>query len=303
MTEPKASCTSQPPQERSAADRVRQTAQWLVASFGAVAAALLASLKLSDVGKLEGSTHAWALAGFGLGMVGVTIAIVAMAWVTGPRTTSLATVEGPDLRTIASHYDWLSGFGSVEELAKYYRGAATDRIDTYNRMADAVEKKDETALSEATAAHDLASRRLELVNPAVDRIVDHAADFVVRSSWRRALFAFVIGVALTSAGVGIFASETTKIRPISAAAATPTRVTVNLTGKATETYQERLGRGCDADDFQATALERSSGKTTVLVTDPRCQPVELSLAPADAEIRAPLGLPPPGTGPTSPIHP
>ena len=205
-----------------------------------------------------------------------------MTLVMGPHTTTLRTVEESELVEIAKREDWLSGFESVSELDSLYREAARTRIETYRRMAEAARNRDEQAVGEAKAEHDLASNELQLVNPAVERVIRHAADYRLLRRWHKAIALFVIGVALTSIGVSIFASETTNGPAVPAAAESPVRVRVSLTESATKTYQERLGSACDAKSFQPTAIDTSNGKTTVLVTDAKCQPVELALTTTKA---------------------
>jgi hypothetical protein len=59
----------------AAADRLRSSAKWLIASFGAVAAVVVAGISLSDLGGLSGDTPgyrlAWAVGGAFAAIVGV----------------------------------------------------------------------------------------------------------------------------------------------------------------------------------------------------------------------------------------
>ena len=281
-------------QSAKAADDIRQTAKWLATSFGAVAALLLASIKLTDLSNLSGTSRAWALVGFGLGILGVTIAIVAMAWVLGPSTMTLATVvQKRALRILAKERDWLYGYHDVDVLAASYREASAQRITTFNGMTAAAESGDQAGLELATGHHNLACRQLDLANPAVNR----------QRTWRRALGALVLGVAVTAVGVGMFASQTGGTSATAAAAQEPTRVTMDLNAEAIGLYKDRLGANCNEKSMQGIALDTTDGVTTVLVSDPNCNPVELALTAQQAAIEGPspcLELPPPGIGPISP---
>jgi hypothetical protein len=70
----------------SAADRIRETAKWLIASFAAVGAVLVAGSQLSSVGSLRASD-----ARFWLALVGVVIALTAVVIAIGKVVDVLVT--------------------------------------------------------------------------------------------------------------------------------------------------------------------------------------------------------------------
>lgn len=76
-----------------AADRLRDSAKWLVAAFGAVAAVIFAGLTVADLGQLSGDTPGYrltlALVGGGAAIVGIVAALSQAMRLAGASTTSL----------------------------------------------------------------------------------------------------------------------------------------------------------------------------------------------------------------------
>ena len=76
-----------------AADRLRDSAKWLVAAFGAVAAVIFAGLTVADLGALSGDTPGYrlalALTGAGAAIVGIVAALSQAMRLAGASTTSL----------------------------------------------------------------------------------------------------------------------------------------------------------------------------------------------------------------------
>jgi hypothetical protein len=83
-----------------AADRLRDSAKWLLASFGAVAVVVFAGLTAADVGQLDGDTPdhrlAIAIAGATAAVVGVVAALVQAMRLAGASTTSLEDLTRGD---------------------------------------------------------------------------------------------------------------------------------------------------------------------------------------------------------------
>jgi hypothetical protein len=80
------------PDER-AADRLRSSAQWLLASFGAVAVVIFAGLTVADLGSLTGSTPGFrltiALVGAAASILGIVWALLLAMGLAGASTTTL----------------------------------------------------------------------------------------------------------------------------------------------------------------------------------------------------------------------
>lgn len=91
-TEPEGKVTDAYAEIAGANKRVRETAKWILTSFAAVGAILVAGLQLSSLGKLTGETPdgriVAALAGIVLAAIGVVLAIGFMSSVLAPLRTS-----------------------------------------------------------------------------------------------------------------------------------------------------------------------------------------------------------------------
>ena len=101
----------------AAAERIRDSAKWLLGSFAAVGAILVAGLQLTGVGELEDGRLRWALGGLAVAVVGVVIAIgAAGAVVTKTFVTLKWLAQRPDgdpaLDRIAGDKVVLGGYGS-----------------------------------------------------------------------------------------------------------------------------------------------------------------------------------------------
>src|SRR5262245_48577029 len=76
-----------------AADRLRDSAKWLLAAFGAVAVVIFAGLTVADLGELDGDTPGYrlaiAIAGSTAAIVGIVAALSRAMQLAGASTTSL----------------------------------------------------------------------------------------------------------------------------------------------------------------------------------------------------------------------
>jgi len=143
-----------------AADRIRESAKWLVASFAAVGALLIAGLQIADIGSLTDERLAWAIVGIIVGVLGVVVAIAAASSVV---TKSFVTLKGlaaqsdekDPLKCINGDKVLLGGFESVAEVRDAYEEAASKRVEAlkayYETPDDPHRLKAETASNWATA--------------------------------------------------------------------------------------------------------------------------------------------------------
>src|SRR4051812_14628180 len=98
----------------SAITTIREAAKWLVAAFGAVGGALIASLQFKDLGSLSGHERVLAIVGIGIGVLGVAVAIVGASIVLTAGRISLDDVSdkesdaGAYLAPRARRAQWVS---------------------------------------------------------------------------------------------------------------------------------------------------------------------------------------------------
>ncbi|MBW3579084.1 MAG: hypothetical protein KY462_15395 [Actinobacteria bacterium] len=85
-----------------AAERLRDSAKWLIVSFGAVAAAVFAGVSVSDIGKLDFTTPGYrfsiALAAGTTAILGIAAALAKAMQLAGASTTSLQDLTRPTQR-------------------------------------------------------------------------------------------------------------------------------------------------------------------------------------------------------------
>jgi hypothetical protein len=130
VADPTAQASASPLAEASplaqAADRIRESAKWLLVSFAAVGATLIAGLQLADIGSLTNDVDnrlTWAIVGIALGVAGVVVAIAsASSVVTKSFVTlkSLADGDGSDAasKSVAGDRAVLGGYATLKELLR-----------------------------------------------------------------------------------------------------------------------------------------------------------------------------------------
>lgn len=77
----------------SAIDQMRVSARWILSSFAAVGAVLVAGSQLSDIGALDGSRLWLSLASAFAALLGIGLAIAGMSAVLTPRATTLSDLR------------------------------------------------------------------------------------------------------------------------------------------------------------------------------------------------------------------
>src|SRR3954469_967241 len=128
----------------SAITTIREAAKWLVAAFGAVGGALIASLQFKDLGSLSGHERVLAIVGIGIGVLGVAVAIVGASIVLTAGRISLDDVSDKESDAgayLAHEQDVLSGFHSIEGVRDLFRKASRDRVEGYVTMLDPQDEK------------------------------------------------------------------------------------------------------------------------------------------------------------------
>jgi hypothetical protein len=251
---------------------VRDAAKWLLTAFAAVGAALLGGVQFSQVGEIGGYALAAAVAGFGLGLLGVGIAIGWTSTVLVTRTVSVAAMQrdpevGPFLQ---SNRDIVGlEFASFEAFV-HAREAAWDEWNI-GRSA---------GLSDADWKELSTQRRnrldhLEQVATRVARIWRFEKVCRAFTTARRAAF---LGAAVAAVGILMFTCAK-KFTSAPSFPKNPTAVAVTYTFNA-EAYQSLLKQapeGCLLQAGAATLLDGWPGGTDLLIspTSAKCPPLRL----------------------------
>jgi hypothetical protein len=269
-TSPPASGTDQ---VGKAIEQIRETAKWLLTTFGAIGALLVAGTQLSDIADTEGGKLALALFGAVLALGGVAIVI----WVTG-RVLSPQRVGLDDITNTSNVGKWaaadpglLKGQATtVEELSERYRTALTAYADARRK---AEESPDDTALRQDAKKKWAAYRAIE--NP-MQFIRSLAGYDRVNRVFQDALAAIAASLVFIAIGLLVFAYATGSAaddeeKKDEAAAtdtfATPAAVTLAPTSEGREVLTDILGENCPPESVEALLLSSSENALDV-VTSP-----------------------------------
>lgn len=267
------SAASNPNQSLAAIDRIRDTAKWLLTTFGVVGAALVAGTQLSDIGDAEGWRLALAFGGAVLGFLGVALAI----WMTG-RVFMPQRVGLEEITSDANVGKWASEdpgllkgqADTVDELVRRYR----ETLKAYGEARrEAQNAPTDQALKSAVAAKQAEYQSVE--NPT--QLIRGMAIFDrVNSTFRDALIAVGIGIALAGVGLLLFAYATgsasnenegeaasSAVSAASASFLTPAAVTVVPTQEGKAVLADILGKDCDPAKADALLLGQSEGNIEI----------------------------------------
>lgn len=114
----------------SGADRVRQAAQWQIAAFAAVGAALVAGVPLSNLGAVHDTGRViLAFGAAGLALAGIVLGITSIGRVLDPaEATTRKLVDSQELaRRVEEEHGFLGGFGheTVADVVRDHSRAFT----------------------------------------------------------------------------------------------------------------------------------------------------------------------------------
>ena len=269
-----------------AADRVRESAKWLIASFAAVGALLIAGLQIADIGALSGGRLAGAIVGIILGVLGVVVAIAAASSVV---TKSFVTLKGlaeqtnttkEPLKSIEGDKVMLGGLDSVSALKNTYEAAATARLQAlktyYESPTDDNKLKAETASNWAKALDRIESN-----------VLDRASFIVVKEQYGLARWGILIGAALSAIGIATFAyaANPPESAPLAAVVEkTPTEVTVMIR-KPNQALSTKLGPSCDLAAVKAVAVaDMGANYQVASIPTTKCKAALFVVTPAIGRI-------------------
>jgi hypothetical protein len=202
-----------------AADRLRESAKWLVAAFGAVAAVIFTGLTVTDLGELKGDTAGYrlplAIIGAGAAMFGIIVALSQAMRLAGASTTSLDDLTR-DLRP------WeLSLRDTREELKRdpvltTWGGDISAFIEEYNKAYDAYIQETEAYASDLAGQPDAsqvkkAVYRLRVMSGIASRLLRTTSFLRLQRSFVRTRASIAALMALSAAGAITFGWSTSSL--------------------------------------------------------------------------------------------
>ncbi|HWD39621.1 MAG TPA: hypothetical protein VG944_12285 [Fimbriimonas sp.] len=279
----------------SSAERIRVTAKWLVATFGAVAGALIAGLQLSDIGKLEGSDHTIAAIAVAVAL-GAVIAIVFLASLVLARgrvaLSDLSKRAGKARKqALVDELERSPGLYSPYDTVGDFADAISDEWSKQSKSWMRVQTTDDAeekykALSEFEAT--------KKVLPGLNRInkrllaVARAEDVRLTFQWVSKSIAVLAVVA--AAGAGTFAYVNSAPDEEVASAAVPEQPVVaiaDLTTSGEEELESSFGEKCDLERVEVVALDSSEdGWEVVSLPVDGCESARVTIAENDGEVHS-----------------
>jgi hypothetical protein len=296
--------TASTDQSLLAIDRIRETAKWLLTTFGVVGAALLAGTQLSDIGDADGWRLALALFGAVLGFVGVAIAI----WVTG-RVFTPVRVGLEEISTDTNVGAWANGdpgllkgqADTVDDLVRRYRETLQEYGEARGKAED--DPSDEALVKDAMAK----AAEYQAVESPMQLIRGLALFDRVRSKFGNALAAIGAGIVFAGVGLLLFAyatgsasnakadEETVPSDSTAGSFLTPTAVTLIPTQEGKEVLTDILGDNCRSKTVDALLLGQSDGNLEIASPPSRnCRAARFTLQADLVALKARGKVNPPG---------
>ena len=277
-----------------AAERFRTTAKWLVTTFGALAAAIIAGLSLSDLGKLEGPDQVVAAFAVAVALISVIVIVVLAARVLASDRVPLADLEGDSPRNSAVA-EALNRNPNLFGPHDNVKGFAAALNEQWKKQASAWEEMTTTddAARKAAAEQRFAETKAILpnLNELNRRLLSVARHEQVRLRFESAMrwttaLALVAGIGITTFALVDTIAEK-KDKPKAAVNAQPVTAIVDLTEEGEEELRSALGEKCNLDRVLAIAIgEGEKGVDLVSLPSADCKLARFTVAEEDGEVQA-----------------
>jgi hypothetical protein len=266
----------------AAADRIRDSAKWLIATFGAVGAAVFAGIALSDLGRVSDVRLFVVAVGFAvIAALGVILAIVAAGRVVTESYVTLSTIKDFDnkdtdmlagLSVSEFHRDWAE---AREQSRKAQEGLNAAYLNSKSGVPAELTRKLAAAESQRRLLEALA--KPFLVQKSFER---------VRDAYVRARLTIGVGVLVTFVGIIGFVAITQHAAPrVPVVGTVPAQVRAEIKKDAWDKYRGVLGADCDLSALSGTAIGTHGDVVVVAVpSSGTCNEALLNLGPAEAAV-------------------
>lgn len=188
---------------QDAANRVRDTAKWLLTTAGAVGAALLVGVQLTSLGKLDSGAKLIATGAVFVGLLGLAYAIQGISRLLLPRFFTLTTLVGaasnPARHFLDANPELLRGFGTITDLKSARETDVAGWKKAYDAWTiDAVNPEKVTALKVAEA-------RAAVTGQVAESVSEWASLVYLRHQYRHAVkYRVVPGITAAAIAALIF---------------------------------------------------------------------------------------------------
>ncbi|MEJ7792245.1 MAG: hypothetical protein WKF65_09780 [Gaiellaceae bacterium] len=250
-----------------AADRIRETAKWLITIFTAVGGVLVAGSQLSDIGDLSFGRFVLALLAVFIGLAGVAFAVNQAASVMTASRVSLGDLaegsgdEMQNLRTrVNSDPALLVGYANVGALKQEY----VDRHEKQKETYDAYYADVDSDIKYRAA--ELADARVAAVEQSVDRLMAAASFERLGKAFDDARKKMFWGALVAAAGIVTFAAvahwDSAEEEPLKIDI--PAEVRLSITDQGRKLLAGRNGGKCTARTLRAVVVAVDGEKADVV---------------------------------------
>ncbi len=291
----------------ASSDRIRETAKWLVATFGAIAGALIVGLQLSDIGELEGTDRVVAsIAAFGA--LAAVITIVALATLVLARgrvplgeLSSAGSKKFKRLqKALNRNRSLYAGFESVSKLVDKVETEWRKQFTSWSRSKD--HSLTEAERQKADKEYEEATEVLPELNMLSGRLLASARAEDVRLTFEWVRNA-IVGLAVIVAIAGVlfaFVDNAPDEEETAALPLRPVAARLHLDESGREKLKPILGSDCNLTSVPVEVLSTSDAGVSEAVSVPAegCTAARLTIEPDDGEFAAieSVSLPPPSSG-------
>lgn len=273
----------------NAAERLRSSARWLIASFGAVAAAVVVGISVSDIGALSGDTPGYRLA---LAIGGAVLAIVGVLGALA-RSMALAAASVIGIHDLAvTPRRWQLSLRYARDRIKADPALApwNGDLHTFHRALevsrrDQKKERDWYLADKSTTPYVGSLNRATMVVNELERVLARILETIsflrLQHGFRIARIVIVAWLIVAATGVLVFAYAA-HVTPNVSIAAAPATASLRVPSDDRTFVSHRLGTGCDHDldavPVVVLALVSETGRADV-VTLPTatCSPVRLDI--------------------------
>jgi hypothetical protein len=278
----------------AASDRIRETAKWLVATFGAVAGALIVGLQLSDIGNLEGSDRVIAaIAAFSaLAAVILIVALASIVLARGrvPLSELSSSRRGRKYKRLLAalnrNRSLYSNYGSVPKLVDKVEEEWDKQVKSWDEMTSSA---DPQVRAKAKGEFDETKKVMPELNMLARRVMAYARAEDVRLTFERVrnwIIALAIVVAI-GGGVFAYVDSVPDEEEDPAVSQRPAAARLHLDTSGREKMETILGPDCKLGRVPVEVLSSSEeGWDAVSIPAEGCHAARLTIEPEDGELQA-----------------
>lgn len=287
MTNPTADApTAAPPPSPlvKASERLRESAKWLLATFGAVGAVLAAGVALGNMKSLQtDGDRTKAIIAAGVAAVGIVIAVVAAGRILAASYVTLMTVKDrPRLWKRNADKDILGNTQTVEGLRTSFLAPQTEFHAAHAALVAAPQETEQLRDN-----CDRASAELSVYTSYVRRLIERRSFEKVRRAYLIGAAVMAVGALLTFGGLVGFVAITARPTPPSAPVVgkTPVEVVVTVKDSVRGDFVPMLGCDCDLANLAGTAIA-NVGENVIVAVAPTttCKQNLVTFAPGQADV-------------------